>query len=202
MLSRHASLYMQREYRKGRADPSYQLSGTHGFNQGSTGLDPALLFPTSRTSPITFRVDVKRSDDGSGTNGVVFEMGSATRGIALALDGSDIIFAAGGNAAATDGATATAAGALLGIGNSYSIVCSAHPGTGVVKLWVNGDMKARDVSTDGDMGAGWAATGDGAVGQIDGTITDRIPAGARVTLVDATILTPVKVFARQLPRQF
>ena len=48
----------------------------------------------------------------------------------------------------------------------------------------------------------WADTGDGAVGDVEGTVTTRVSVADRVELANAVILSPVNVFHNQRPRQF
>lgn len=187
-----------RERRKSLYDPSFELHRTHQFAYNATGLDTDGIFP-DRSKAITVAVTVKRT--AASPTGIILELGSATTGLAIwfaVADGK--IYAAAGDAAAADGVTLE--GTAPPQDQIIRIVFSVIPESGKARLWLNGDLVAHGVSTNGDMPNGWADAGDGAVGAVDGTVTTRVPVADRVTLANAAIISPVNAYNNQRPRQF
>lgn len=149
------------ENRQGRHNPIDGLSGTHSFAPDTAEIDPDVSFPGTRLRPITFAISVSRSDAAS--NGIVFELGSAARGLAVALDGPDLIVAVGEDAASDDGASVTIVDALPGLNQVYEIVVSVAPGLGALCVWVDGQLAGAALSVSGTFGGGWSDAGLGAV---------------------------------------
>ena len=215
--------FHSKERRKSLYDPSFELSRTHQFDYDATGLVTATSFP-DRTKPITFAVTTKVTA-GSPT-GIILEFGSAIVGAAIwyaVADGK--IYAAAGNAGATTGVEAlwingditfidndttwfdgdggggiTLAGEAPPLSQITRIVFSVIPGSGKGRLWVNGKLVAA--GDGGLMASGWADTGNGAIGDVEGIVTTRVSVADRVALANAVILSPVNVFQNQRPRQF
>jgi hypothetical protein len=138
---------------------------------------------------------------GASPNGLLFEFGDATRGLAAAIDGTDLIVGAGAAAASNDGVTVTASAALLENSTVNKIAVVVFPNTGTVNIWVNGDLVASDVSVSGDFGGAWAADALGAIATKNGDAIDRIAGPQAVALADAEIVTEVEVYNKQHPRQ-
>lgn len=197
---RSVSRFNSRKQRLSLVDPAFPLSRTHTFDHDEAAIDTDAAFP-DRDKVITFAMAIKRS--GASSNGVLFTLGGSTRGVAAAIDGTGLIFAAGAVAASDDGVDITAANVFLGTGIPYRLVFSVHPNKGRVNLWVNGGSHTFGTSVNGTFNGDWGGTSNGAVGQVGaGGIIDRIPAGQRVTLADTLIVTPLSVYQNQLPRQF
>lgn len=94
--------FYKRRRRMALLDPASKLFRTHVFTTADDDIDTEAVFgdDASRTQPVTFAFLLSRSGTGSG---VVFEFGSADRGVAVWIDGGDIGVAAGaGLAASTD----------------------------------------------------------------------------------------------------
>jgi hypothetical protein len=191
-----AAYYYSRRRRKGLYDPASQLFITHRYTTSDTNIATATVFPgTVRAAPVTFAFDLIRT---GAANGIVFEFGSTTRGVAVWLNGNDLGVAAGtGTAAPTNGVTLNLTGALPATGARFRFVLAITPGNGRVELWRNGTLVAQGTASAGSFGGDWADTDNGAVGAVQGTVNDRVPAGQRVALANTTIVGPLEVYARQ-----
>ncbi len=185
-----AHRFHARERRKSLYDPSFELLRTHQFDYNETGIVTDDAFP-DRTKPITFAVVTKVTD--ALPTGIIFEFGSATLGVALwyaVADGK--IYAAAGDAVAADGVTLE--GTAPPVGQGVRIVFSIIPGSGKARLWINGQLVASGEATGGEFPNGWADTGNGAVGAVEGSVTSRVSVADRIALANAVILSPVNVF--------
>jgi hypothetical protein len=210
-------------------DPTFELHRTHQFPIGTTGIATGTVFP-DRTKALTVSVTVKRT--GADPAGLIFELGSSSVGLAIWFQGSDdkIHAAAGSPVAApafdvewtdtvdtlwTDTADTfwqdliggtgydgvTCIGPAPPQGQIVRIVFSVIPSSGKGRLWINGKLEAHDDALAA-FPSGWADTGDGAVGEVDGTVITRVAVGDRITLTGAAVISPVNVYQNQRPRQF
>lgn len=193
-----ANKFHARERRKSLYDPSYELFRTHQFTPDATGLVTGDIFP-DRTKAVTFAVTTKRTD--TTPTGIILEFGNATTGLAIwfaVADGK--IYAAAGDAVADDGVTLE--GTAPPEDQIIRIVFSVMPSSGKARLWLSGQLVAADEAAGGEFPNGWSAPADGAIGAVDTTVTTRVPVADRVTLANASIISPVNVFHDQRPRQF
>jgi len=167
-----------------------------------TPIDTDAQFP-DRAAPITFRTAVRITDNAGTHAGLVFELGSATRGAALWIEDDKIGFHAGA-AGTTNGATAEFDNAAeLPPGLELELVAAIRPGDGLVRLWGNGLEIARGVASGGDFSGDWADTEDGsfATAPVTGTVTD-VPAGSRQAPDGFEVIEPLSVYVGQVPRHF
>ena len=185
--------------RRSQADPAYGLSAQHRFADGDT-ITAATNFgtPGYLLLPVTFRVDVEVTTLATAT-GVLFEIGDATTGVALVLDGGDLICAAGGQG--NDGADGTATSLFGADGHRRSLVFSILPGTGQVQVHADGALVIDETAVAGVF-TSWAANADGEVGDVDTAITARVAAPLRVALANAAVVGEIVVYPSQLPRTF
>lgn len=105
MPNRHSSLHRLRQRRRALMDPSSRLRRTHRFTVASTNVDTDDVFGStaSRSQPVSFAFRLLRTGAAAG---LIFEFGSATRGVAAYVDGADLVVAAGaGTGSADDGVT-------------------------------------------------------------------------------------------------
>jgi hypothetical protein len=97
--------FYKRRKRKALLDPASKLFRTHVFTTADDDIDTEAVFgdDDSRIQAVTFAFMLSRSGTGSG---LVYEFGSADRGVAVWIDGGDIGVAAGAGLAASmdDGA--------------------------------------------------------------------------------------------------
>lgn len=191
--------YNARERRRGHVDPGLGLFLTHRFRASDSGFDVGDAFP-DRNRPITFAVDVRRND--TGARGIVFEAGNDTTGLAIWIPsgGTDVSACAGNSG--ENGVTVTAENVLATDGQIARVVFSVIPGSGQARIWTNGELRGRGVSDAGVLPSGWAADSLGGIGEVQGSVSPRVPAGDRITLVNASIVSSVSVFRGQRPRQF
>ena len=194
-----AAAYFQRKRHCGLMDPARGLFVTHRFVAADSGFDVGDRFPV-RTAPVTFSVTIRR-DASAAAHGIIFEAGDATTGLALwiAGNGQDVMAAVGdvGNG----GATATVTSAVMAAGQTIRIVVSVVPGTGELRLWVNGRV-ARAASVTKPLPNGWAADSAAGIGQVSGAVSARVPAADRISLVGAAIASPIFAFDGQRPQHF
>ena len=189
--------FHSRERRKSHLDPALGLFQTHSFGTSDTAIDTGVRFPV-RSRPITFSVDVRRSGS---PNGIVLELGDSTTGLALWLDGATVGFTAG-DAAGDQGVLATADNVLMADGQLAKFTFGVVPGSGVIALWNRSSLIAYAQSAAMSMNNGWASSALGAIGEINGTVTTRVPLGQRQPLTGASIAKGVRSFQGQVPRQF
>jgi hypothetical protein len=195
---RQAAAFHARERRKSLYDPAYELSRTHQFAVGDV-IATAASFPADRVDEITFATTIKRTDTGS--SGLVFEIGSGSLGVAVAVSGDNLIIAAGEAAASDAGVTLTLADALPGIGVPHRIVVAVRPGLGLVACWVNGRLLGAKTAVD-DVLTAWTDTDDGSFAAAgEGTVLDRIDVGLQTAPTDFEVVAPLNVYRGQRPRQ-
>lgn len=194
-----AAWYYARRRALAHADPKLGLAGTHTFRAADSGFDVGDAFP-NRARAITVAVKVKRT--ASTARGIIIEFGNGTTGMALWIAGNneDIVACAGDVGAG--GVTSTASNVLQTDGQTASVVFSVIPGSGEFRLWVNGKLRDRDAAATTPLPNGWAADSAGGIGEVSGTASDRIPAGDKITLVGAAMISPVTVYDGQRPRHF
>jgi hypothetical protein len=195
-----ALAFYNRSRRNSLYDPTFELFRTHNFLASGNPIDTDAAFPGTRLEGITFGIDITRT--GSSSNGILFEFGDSSRGCAAAIDGADIIFAVGENAASDNGVTLTASNVILAEDQLYRLVFATLPGTGGAVIWVNGRLVSFGQSVNQNFNGSWSGDADGAIGDVEGTVTDRIPAPQRVSLAECDINGYLNVFNKQLPRQF
>jgi hypothetical protein len=192
-----AAYYYARRRRKGLQDPTSQLFITHRFGVADTNIATGTVFPQSnvRSFPVTFSFELTRSGVGAG---VVFEFGSTTRGVAVWADGNNVGVAAGaGTGAPNNGVTLTATNGLPSTGRRFKFALTMTPGNGVVELYRDGDLISGGVAVANTFNGEWADTDAGAVGNLQGTVNDRVPIGKRIALANVALVGQLKVFLRQ-----
>jgi hypothetical protein len=196
-LRDQVALFHKRERRKSHLDPTFELFKTHDHDV-SGSIDTATRYPSrSRNRPYTISTRVKR--DGAIPNGIVVEMGDATTGLAVWLQGTDILAAVGGTG--DNGVTLTGANALLNDGQERQVTVAAVPGYGVAGLFVDSRLLSFQRANAGNFPSGWSSSAAGAVGAPNGAVSDLVPGGSKVALADAQIIRRVSAFVGQIPTQ-
>jgi hypothetical protein len=199
VLERNSALFHNRERRKSLFDPSRELSRQHSFADGDT-IVAATNFgtPGYLDVPITFKVDVQVVTLATAT-GVIFEIGDGTTGVALVLDGGDLIAAAG--AQGNNGADGTATDAFRADGHQRSIVMSIIPGTGQLQVWADGLLVIEETAVGGAFFSGLAASAEVVAGGTGYSVNDVLTlvggtgtaATFTVTTVDSGVVTGVSL---------
>lgn len=162
-------------------------------------ITPADSFPAGVDSPITFRTAVRIT--GAAPAGLVFELGSSTRGCALAVLGNFIAFVAGG-LTTERGFALFNNGGVLPLGLELDLVAAIRPGDGMVRLWGNGIELARNTATDGNFGGGWTDTGLGSFATVkNGTLHPGVIAGDQAPF-EFDVIEPLSVYNGQVPQHF
>lgn len=162
-------------------------------------LDTDALFP-DRTRPVTFKTAIRF---GAGVHsGLIFEVGSATRGCGLGLVGNFLGFVAGESGTANVSFALFDNVAAFPEGLELELVAAVRPGDGRVRLWANGREIVRDASTSGTFNGAWADTEDGSFAASKfGGVPAEINA-ASGTPTNFAIIEPLSVYMGQVPRHF
>lgn len=192
----HALAFHRRERTRSHRTVIAELFRTAEFLQSENPIVTSTVFP-NRTGDVTFEVEI--SIDGVGSNGLVFEFGSSLTGAAIYINGSSISFSAGD--AANDGVTVTAAAGVPAQQN-FRIVAAVRAGTGEARLWVDGRLLGRGTAPNGKLPNGWSGSASGAVGTFSGPVSARVPVPQAVALTNASVVGPLKVYMKQVPRHF
>ena len=183
-------------------DPARELFRTHRFVEGDT-IDVGTVFPSPRgLQPITFSFDFAVT--GASPNGLFFELGTTARGCAAWYDNASGEFgvcAGAGTASADNGVSATRALDIT-LNRIYRVSFATSPGDGTIRAWLDGELVLAAQSVNSGFGGDWTGAFGGKVGGPNSTVTDRVPAGARVSLVDLALVSPFAVYANQRPRQY
>ena len=193
---------MNRSFRKSQAlreriDPTLRLMRSHSLAASSSNVETAAVFgdDASRTQPVTFAFKLKRTGVGAG---LVFEFGSATRGVACYVSGADLIIVAGaGTVSANDGVTLTLTNALPLNGEPIKFVVSVTPGTGNVSVYQLGRKIGFANAVSGSFAGAWADSAAGAVGNVQGASSNRVPGGSQVALSNVSMIGNLDVFLHQ-----
>ena len=187
--------------RKGRAGFfQYQGHRTHlirGAAVMETTFVTADLFP-NRNIPIFFATALRST--GATPAGLLFEIGSSTRGCGASLNDGLITFTAGSGTVAAERATATwnAVGDMAS-GHTLKLAFSIEPGIGRVRIFYLGKEMAQNDASGGNFNGDWADSGDGSFAQgVNGTIHTVSPTTAPS---DFVVTEPLSVYRGQLPRQ-
>lgn len=181
----------------GRRNPTLGLFRTHAFAVGQGNIPTGTVFP-DRMREITVSVVLRVTGS---ARGIIFELGSATTGLVLWARMADrVLLAAAGDAVSADGVTLT--GPQLQTGQRLQLTFAAQPVTGKARLWVDGSLVAAGQATGGSFPNGWADTGEGAVGKVQGTVSTRVDQFSRIALANAAVVSRVSAAVGQIPRQF
>lgn len=183
--------------RRRRADPAYKLGATHILGLSGTGFATGDLFP-ARGAPITFATDLQRTGSPSG---VVFAFGGVASGVALVVDGDDLLFVAGSDD--DEGVEVLAEGVLPAGSPPLRVVAAVVPASGEARLWAGPGLARRAVASEGSLPGGlWGGTGTGSIGVVGDGVPNRVPIGLRGNLAGAAIVSPVTAYAGVVPRFF
>lgn len=137
---------------------------------------------------------------GASPNGLIFEFGDSTvAGLALWIESGALGVAAGHVSDNNEGVTLDPS-VTLSNGQRAQIGLVVIPGAGEVQVFLNGDHQATGTSAGGTLEAtnGWSASGDGGYGvAVQGTVTPRVPVGARVAPSNFDVISRLSAFQGQ-----
>lgn len=184
-------------------DPIFGLAQTHLYANPTAAIAMADQHPTaSRLLPITLNTEVLVGS-GIQREGLVFEFGGATVGMACWLEDNKVGACAGnGTDATNDGVSIEYDyGALLPEDYRMNITVSCNPANGTLSLWINGDKKATGQSVDTVFSTlSWAGGDDGSFASTNsGAVTARVPVGSQIAPAGFTVVKQLSVAAHQLP---
>ena len=195
-------LFHARERRKSLLDPTFELFRTHQFLAADNPIDVSAVFPVAGTGDVPVTVAWTLARSGTTPTGVIWEIGaSGGAGVGAWVEAAtgDVLVAAGDSGA--DLVTLRALDPIPTGSGAKRFVYSLIPGTGAARLWVNGELVALGAATGVALSDGWVDGGDGAVGDIEGTMVG-VSSPDDIALADADIIGPVSLYLGQRPRQF
>ncbi len=200
---RQTALFYRRDNRRRSADPSTALFRTHTFAAGATNIDTAGAFgdTASRSRAISFAFTLTRSGSG---DGVVVEFGSASRGFAVWLSGANMGVAAGastGGGTSANGTSVVITNALPVTGRKYRFTIAIDPGPGRIEVWRDGKRIGSVQAAGSTFNGPWADTGNGCVGNVTGTVIDRVPLANRIAMANAALVGPISAYLHQRAHQ-
>lgn len=202
--AREIALNRERRARRGRADPAYGLYRDAEFAIGATDIDTDGVFG-DRDQPITFATAIEIT--GASAAGIIFEFGDDTTGAKLAITGGDLVFAAGNSLDADDGGVDDSATiAALGVtGARLRVAAAINPGSGVVRVWVNGEAVIRAAAVTAFTSGIWSSAnlGSFAAAHSGSASTQRgVVATVNGAPSDFKVTETLSAYIGQLPRQF
>lgn len=191
-----AGHFNSRERVRSFRDVASGLFATQNFGVSQVDLDTDAYFG-DRNLPITITTAIEIT--GAAADGLLWEFGGSIDGIKLAIN-SGTLYAAAGDNAGDGGVDGNWADASIDTVGARLYTAFAHcPGTGRLRVWVNGEMVIRATAVAPPLDQ-WAGTNNGSVGEAEsGSSTTR---GQLITTapVDFALIEPCKVFYKQLPR--
>ena len=187
-----------------------RMKGQRGFPVGPithrfsipTATIVATLFP-DRERPITLYTRIRILDNGGVHRGLIFEFGSATRGMAAWVGDQTIGLTAGG--LTTEQATATwDLGVELQPGREFQLMFVVRPGDGRIHIFNRGRSLQAATASGGSFGTGgWA---DGEAGSFaaaaDTTTPDGVPALSDQAPAGFEVILPLTVLNGFVPTEF
>ena len=185
-----ATRFHFRESRRGRRDPAAELTRTHRFRLGDTFL--ADRFPLAmRRRPVTFSFQLYNpAQVVLSSLTVIGNLNFSADVVGFFLQNTSIVVVTGGPTTDTNNrVTANLPIAVAELVNSsagFNLVYAVNPGTGQVRMWVNGTLVFRAASLSGGFtDSTWA-------GGLNGSTLSGAAAG---------IIPEFNVFAGQTPAQ-
>lgn len=191
-----AALYHARKRLRSFLVPD--LHKTHLIAE-SASLDTGALFPV-RAIPITLHAKIRIT---GAPEGLVFEFGGSTRGMALWLETDKIGFHAGVSGTASGADAIYDHGGTLPTGLTADLVAAAIPGNGQVRLWMNGHEIARGAASNGTFSATWGTNNGGSFAQaVNSTTVGIVPIGSQVAPTNFDVISNLSVYVGSVPRHF
>lgn len=175
------------------------LAVTHFFAL-PTATIAATSFPT-RTRDVSFRAGLRVVANAGQHRGLIFEIGSSAAGVAAWLDDDTIAFRAGGTGNGAALAEWTI-GSELPVGLRVDLLFAVRPGTGEVRIFADGQIRARAQSVDLGFPSGeWAAS---SAGSFAAAVSGTTPADVTQTGAPSgfTVVSGLYVYMGQIPQHF
>lgn len=191
----HPSAWKSREQRRSNQTVVSGLHHTHSFLEADNPIPVSDAF-ADRDRPITVECEITITT--TSPNGIVWEMGGGTGGMAVAVSNNFAAVYAGETG--DDGVVALASTLPNVAGTKVKLVAAVDPGTGRAWLWINGKIAARGTSVNGALSNGWGTSQDGAVADIETSTHPDIPGPQAVALANATVNGRVRVYDGFLPK--
>lgn len=201
------SLQRMQDRRKSRAGYSDQFITHIIHGSVAIGVTPLLtgtILP-DRSFSVMFQTRIRILANGGIHRGLIFELGSSTRGCAAWVGDQTIGLTAGDGVVAGDRATAIwSFGAELPPGREFQLIFAVKTGQGRVRIFDGGNRIADTIAANGDFGPGDYSDGaDGSFASaLVGTITPGVPAASQIAPSGFEVIAPLFVFNNQVPRMF
>jgi hypothetical protein len=147
-----------------------------------------------RIAPVFFETRIRITANGGIHRGLIFELGSSTRGCAAWVGDQTIGLTAGG----VGNASATATwdlGAELPVGREFQLSFVVIPHQGSVTIRDGGATLARTVSVDGDFGGAWADVENGSFASaLVSSIAPGVPVASQIAPSGFEVIAPLRAF--------
>lgn len=196
---------LNQKRRKARAGYSQNFVTHLIHGSAGIGVSPLVtddIFP-DRSIPIQFQTRIRILTGVS--QGLIFEFGSSTRGVAAWVEPNMIGIVAGNGAVANERTSAVwDLGAALATSRIFQLTFVIVPGSGRARLWDFGIRRADGVAVDNDFGPGdWADTENGSFASAPvGTVMADVPVASRIAPSNFEVIEPLTIFNGQQPRAF
>ena len=168
-----ASLYHARRRTRSLRDPTSALFRTHTLPTSGT-FDVGDRFP-DRSRVITVRMDIHIGASTGDTAVIFFGSSPGSGGLFLGLISGSLFVGCGAGADDSDHNVSENVTSFAMANTTYSLVLSAIPGTGEVRVWSNGTLVVRARAPFGTFDGDWApdetgnviATGDATIARVE-----------------------------------
>jgi hypothetical protein len=198
-----AAYYARRRRRKSLAG-FVSLHRTHRLASAAS-ITTGDIFPNTDT-PFTFKTGLEFE---AGTSeGLIFEFGSSTAGIAAWITNTELGFTAGnGVAGSVDSVTGVYTIPSSGVwqtGQKIRLTFAVSPSIGKIQVWMNGHEIIRARASSGALLNGeWSDSGDGSfMDAVQGTVNLNVPVAQRIAPSNFIFTELLSVYANQLPDHF
>lgn len=199
IAQQHAAYYSRKRMKSLRGFPTDFI--THRFAIPTASIAATLFADHER--PITLSTRIRILENAGVHRGLIFEIGSGTRGLAAWVGDQTIGLTAGG--LTTEQATATwAFGAELPVGREFQLIFMIRPGDGKVQITDGGVNLQTATASGGSFGTGgWADSETGSFASAAVTSTpDGVPALSDSAPSGFEVILPLTVLDGFVPTEF
>ena len=180
---------------------THLIHGSAGI--GVTPIETGTILP-DRGIEIMFQTRIRILANVGVHRGLIFELGSSTRGCAAWVGDQTIGFTAGSGVVANDRAEAVwSFGAELPPSREFQLIFAVKTGAGRIRIFDGGLRIADQAAVNGDFNGDWSDGADGSFASaLVGTITPGVPAVSQIAPSGFEVIEPLTVFNGQHPREF
>lgn len=157
-----------------------------------------------RETDIMFQTRIRILANAGVHKGLIFEIGSSTRGCAAWVGDQTIGFTAGSGTVANDRAEAIFDfGAELPPTREFQLIFAVKTGSGRIRILDGGLRIADETAVNGDFNGNYSDDENGSFASaLVGTITPGVPAASQIAPDGFEVIEPLTIFNGQHPREF